>query len=451
MPINKKSNYKLLSYCAGLALFSGCEIPTNIDVIDGIKQGDGVETIADSCYREHYTQPDQVLTSKLDVLFVVDTSGSIENERIQIANRIDNFVEKLPEDFDYRLGVVLSHGNRSSWSGKLYVNSPTAPAVYDSEIHSLESIRNGLKSRLTKTPSDYFSDGGETAFYSLYQASSGDQLAKNKAAGMFRADAGLAIIFVSDENEICAQYPDGITPAKDYNTYKGKTLEDIAKNENCTIQTSSGASQYLSTDFMIQHLRSLKGDQPVSIGAIIHTDKDPKAYLPVSSKYINSKTGKSSISRRPMTTNEDEFGYGYAEIVEKTNGGLIDIWQEDYSSGLSSFGEKVAKQMQVFDSFQLSNSPVLEDSIQAFVDGELGNHSFDLASNSVRIENPGVAKSEIVIDYCLKTIIEPPVEPPVEVITVPVVVDPGTDTPPIDDPNGDLPPGCTAISCDVDV
>jgi len=452
-------------------MLSACELPrettsNDLEVIEGTKQSDSIELIGEGCYREHYKQPESVRTDKLDILFVVDTSGSLSSERIQVAHRIDKFIKKLPSNVNYRISVLLSHGKRSHWAGNLYYRGILTPTVFDSNKHSLNWIRLNLKFRMTLTPMDYFSDGGETAFYSLYKASSGLDLAKHKKEGMFRDDAGLAVVFVSDENEICAQYPDNVTPTADHNFYNGRTLEDIAKEENCTVTDSNGDEQWLSPEFMLDHLKALKGNQPVSVGAIIHTDKNPNAYRPVPLRLgHNSKSGKSPKSRRLHSNDEDEYGYGYAELVELAHGEIIDIWGKDYSEGLEKLGTRVANQMRVYDTFQLTHSPTIESSIEAFVDGNLSAHTFNATNNTVGLANPGVSNSDVEIEYCVEAgdpppVVDPPVVDPPEVPEVdppevpeidPEVPEVDPELPEVDpenpDDNGDLPDTCTAIDC----
>ena len=60
-----------------------------------------------------------------------------------------------------------------------------------------------------------FGDGGETGLFSLNKAMGNDEYQVAQDLGFFRDDAALVVIFVADEQDICAEYPDGILPVPD--------------------------------------------------------------------------------------------------------------------------------------------------------------------------------------------------------------------------------------------
>ena len=63
------------------------------------------QTSADpACYRERIFQPH--LVSSLDVLFVVDTSSSMDEHLNGVAKGIDSFISMLPRNFDYQFAVM---------------------------------------------------------------------------------------------------------------------------------------------------------------------------------------------------------------------------------------------------------------------------------------------------------------------------------------------------------
>ena len=413
VPTGSFQGHSFLLLVAGLVALSACEpiaieegTLSEVEVIDGVHQSNNIVDLGGSCYREDYQQPDAVLSDKLDLLFVLDTSGSLRTERHEIAGKIEDYLKELPARVHYRVAVLLAHGQRSTWSGKLFYKGLITPRVFESHKHSNTWIRKNLQFRLSLSPMDYFTDGGETAFHSLYRATSGDKLKKNQKSGFFRDDAALSVIFISDENEICAAYPDGVTPVEDYNRHNGKTLEEIAREENCTVKDESGQEHWLSPDFMLEHLRTLKGSQPLSIGAIIHTDKNAKNYTENSRShfYRHRNPLLRNRSRRHFAKDEDEFGYGYAELVELSNGEMIDVHSENFSEGMTQLGTKTAQKMQVYDTFQLTYSDVISNSIEASVDGQSTDvELFDSLSNTVHLSNPGIANSLVSIDYCIET------------------------------------------------
>src|SRR3954464_13220750 len=112
-------------------------------------------------------------------------------------------------------------------------------------------------------------------------------LAKNRKYGFFRADAALAVVFISDENDICAKYPAGVTPVPD-----SWGIEPKAFKMFCGGITAEG---------VYSQLKKLQGDRPLAIGAIIYT-------------------GETAVPKGI----QNEIGYGYTDMVRVGNGVAID-------------------------------------------------------------------------------------------------------------------------------
>lgn len=149
-----------------------------------------------SCYLERYTQPIAPQSPKVDLLFVTDSSGSLDAEKTNLADGIDAFVAELPANTNYRIAVMLAHGSKSKYSGALF-KAKTEPTVLNSQSMSLATIRSNLKTKLLNTADDSYSDGGEEGLYSLNLAMDPAPLAASQAKGFFRSDATLAVVFAS--------------------------------------------------------------------------------------------------------------------------------------------------------------------------------------------------------------------------------------------------------------
>ncbi|MCB0361490.1 MAG: hypothetical protein KDD35_02135 [Bdellovibrionales bacterium] len=78
-------------------------------------EGPGIERseVVQSSVLQFFQPPDQI-TKQVDILFVVDTSGSLDDERNSIGKNIAEFIEALPSDTDYVISVLLAHGSKSS-------------------------------------------------------------------------------------------------------------------------------------------------------------------------------------------------------------------------------------------------------------------------------------------------------------------------------------------------
>ena len=413
------------------------ENPTQPDIIvpDGALGSEKIERIGDACYAETFRQPDEQRTDKLDLLFVVDTSASLLFERGVVAHRIDHFIKELPANTHYRISVLLAHGKRSKWSGRNYYDGLLSPAVFDSQKHSPMWIRLNLSLRLQVLPMDYWSDGGEASFYSLNKALEGESLDRFKKQGFFRDDAALSVVFIGDESELCYQYPEGVVPRRDFDSFEGRTLESLAREENCQVQDSQGNTQWLSAQYMHDRLRDFKGAQPVSVAAIVHTQKELKNLLPRA---------------------EDEYGYGYADLVALNKGELVNIRDKDYTEGLERIGRAAAASMTVYNKFALTHTNIDVASLSVEVDSRARSEFAWLADEgSVFVKEPGQAHSVVEINYCLAAadggggVEIPDVEDPEEDTDNEVPDGDESQTPDDGEPGdgSDLPGGCNAVEC----
>jgi hypothetical protein len=379
--------YSLAILASTLIALSACD-PRLVDetlpgviVPEGSRGSDKVEQTGDACYKETYHQPDTARTDKVDILFVIDTSASLINERGRVGLGIDKFIKELPKNSHYRIAVVLAHGKRSRWSGKLFNNGlPIMPVVMDSKTHPLFWIRINLQLRLQLTAMDYWSDGGEASYYALNSILDEPKLSKAKKEGFFRDDAALSVVIVSDENELCYDYPASVTPRPDYDHFQGRTLESISRAENCEVKDRGGQTQWLTAAYMNNRLKEVKGAQPVSVSAIMHTSKDIKNLLPRA---------------------EDEYGYGYDDLVSLSGGTLVNIRDRNYREGLERIGRNTATSMTLYQKFALTHTDIEVSSLAVHVDtAHRTDFSWLASQGSVFLQNPGAPRSKIEIDYC---------------------------------------------------
>ena len=285
-----------------------------------------------TCIKEHYNQPTTELTKKLDLLFVTDTSGSLDSERRAVANGIGNFISQLPSTADYQVAVALAHGPVSLHYGQLY-KSGSEPTVLRSKELSITDIRNYLVSKLTNTRTDNDTDGGEAGLLSLSNALSDTRLAEIRSQhNFFRPDAALAIIFVSDENDICAVYPSGVTRVYDPDKKELPAFDKYCKNQ------VDAASVY-------DRLLDVQGVNPLLVSAIVYSDN---ATL--------------------VRSGENEFGYGYSDIVRLANGKMVDMAANNIPAGLADIGKAAAIKMNLRSDYTLSYLNVDVSSIKAEVD-----------------------------------------------------------------------------------
>ncbi len=325
------------------------------------------------CFGERYMQADAAVTRKLDLLFVIDTSGSLSDERSAVSAGIDAFVGQLPADVDFRISVMLAHGDTSAYHGRLY-SASGRPKVLDSQARTLTQIRSDLRANLTQIRTDAGTDGGEAMLYSLTQGLQGQLLADSQALGFFRADAALAVVLLSDEQDICAEFPEGVTPVPD-----AQNSEVPAKARICA------------------------GITPESVHALVKKVKNGMPYLFSSIIYSNPETY--------VASGENEIGYGLLELTRNTGGVLIDIASGEYSQGLSEAGRLATVKLDLLADFTLARREIDPASLRVWVDGLVAGFAYSANTNEVHVNDPGIARSVVDIHYCLQPQSVPPTQP----------------------------------------
>lgn len=327
------------------------------------------------CYEDIYGPNPEAIVRKLDIIIVPDTSGSIIEERGAIADGFDNFINSLPEEVDYRIGVILAHGATSSYSAKLYKKG-TEPLVLDSELMTVPEITAALRAKMQNPATDNPTDGGEVGIYSLTHAIR-DNIDDIRSQGMFRTDAALAVIFVADEQDICFEYPEGIVAVPDPNGKENSTLANLCKD---------GSGNYLySPSQIVSELQELQGDNPLVVGGVI---------------YNNPET--------VISNGENEIGYGYLEAIELAGGISVDMANGNYGQGLANLGKLAQVSIKPESEFSLSTNMVDESSISVLVNGAAAPYSFNSELNLVSLTNERDPFSTVRVNYCEKDL--PPVK-----------------------------------------
>lgn len=323
-----------------------------------------------ACFPDHFQQPDYIITNKVDILFVADTSSSLDREREAVADGIELFINELPVGTDYTIAVLFGHGY-SNHTGRLF-QYRNEPVVLTSEMGTA-TVRQMLLNKLAQTPQDKKTDGGEAGLYSLHRLISDEKLSEAKSLGFFRDDAALSVVFISDENDICARFPEGVTPVVDRDNREIPAFNDLCVNPEVSAQT------------VYQELVSLQNGQPLLLTGILYDD----------------------VSSVPQDS-ENEVAYGLVDIIELNNGISSDLAQPDgIDEGLSAIGQLTTQILQLKTEFELEKEPMDPSQLMVKVDGLQVAFEF-FAPKMVRLalEDAGRAQSRIVIDSCGNNAVE---------------------------------------------
>lgn len=142
---------------------------------------------------------DILASNKVDILFVVDNSGSMAFEQQSMAQRMSSFMNQII-GLDYRIGITTTDPSSREWGdGRLLpLAGQSNRYVVDASMPQGQAqalIGNTLQRRETGNPS-------EQGIYATYRA-----IERTLATGsnpnklLFRPDAGLAVVVISDEDE----------------------------------------------------------------------------------------------------------------------------------------------------------------------------------------------------------------------------------------------------------
>ena len=149
----------------------------------------------------HWEQPDKPGQFSPEIVFVMDTSGSLGVERASLVSALEGWLEHLNDQGikDFCLGVMGGYvGNKS---GRYQAASENPHCACTSD-YSITEIKNIFVENLASLDSEDISDGGEAFLYSFYRAiSNSDAISENQSNGCLLREYTLVPIFLSDEGD----------------------------------------------------------------------------------------------------------------------------------------------------------------------------------------------------------------------------------------------------------
>lgn len=307
-----------------------------------------------------FVQPEGSFTSKLDLLFVVDTSQSLDEEREDIAKEIRQFVNNLSPNVDYNIAVLPAHGpvGNPETFGYLLRDYQYDPVIRSSEYSSLDEVRDELVRKMAQLTQvrdkSYFQ--GEAGLLSLYKfisidspySDSANQATQQIESRFPREDAALSIVFIADENDVCYDYRPGEEGTYDTESDRIKEMQAL---EDCRTAGPNGSP--ITPQLVYDALAHRKGDMPVTISGIMY--KNPRTI--------------------PQHTDDpywrdNEIGRGYLDLIHLANGEVIDLADRNFSRNMSRIGQISNFDINFYNVFPL-DVPYLDvidqDSVQVTV------------------------------------------------------------------------------------
>lgn len=353
-------------------LLSGCKLTEEeIQAIqDSVDQEQNQPTpvvhppLAQYCDEKTFYQPEAEISKKIDLLFIIDTSGSIYEERAQIGQGIDAFFDALPNDVDAQVAVMLGHVGK--YSGRLYRKKRGEDFVLSTQKHSINSIKEVLSQRMKYPKSERASDGGEAGIYSLNEALKPENIERMRDRGFLRDNAALVITFIADENDICFEYPEGLTPA-----YDGDFLEAPAFKKYCGDINHKTVYKKLTQTF---------NDRPLLVSGILYNENS-----------VFPKRG------------ENEIGHGYLDMIRLGNGVTVDLSTKRYHEGLDRIATLAVKKLHLNTAFKLNLNNIEVETMYVKVDGADVKFIYKPETSEVHLTDyAGKENSEVYIRYCEK-------------------------------------------------
>lgn len=249
--------------------------------------------------------------SKVDILFVIDNSGSMQYEQQSMASRVRNFLDVV-KGLDWQIAVTTTDPNHATLGdGRL------VPLANMSNSYILKSSMDDMNARSILGNTLQRSEVGsplEQGIYVTYRAIERSLASAGGNTNFIRQDAALAVVLISDEDE-SANGP---------------------KNDPANFL------KYIQSTF--------NGQKPVSFHSIIARPGDQVCLGP---------GGQGAVP-----------GYRYEQLSKLTGGVIGDVCATDYGAQLNGIGEGVKKTLK---SITLSCAPVVDQvrSILVLKDGQV--------------------------------------------------------------------------------
>lgn len=137
---------------------------------------------------EHVEPFEQALQDKVDVLWVVDNSGSMSDDLVIVGNNFGDFIQVFIDlGIDWQMGVITTDMDNPAQSGRLvgpYL-TPETPDVVNEFIRQIDLGSTGSAT--------------EVGFEAI-QAALSSPIVDNENAGFMRSDAAISAIVVTDED-----------------------------------------------------------------------------------------------------------------------------------------------------------------------------------------------------------------------------------------------------------
>lgn len=312
-----------------------------------------------------FNQSSAEVNGKIDVLWVIDNSGSMLTSQQAVAANFQRFIEKFQANgFDFRIAVTTTEAYRDDFNASLGLsvyrqgnytddNNVTvqAPKILAPDTPNLE------KAFIANIMRGITGSGDERAWSSMKAALANQS---NAALGFPRADAFLSVIVVSDEDDF---------------SWNGTGLLEYQYGDPRLYTAQS------YVDFMDTLTNSSAGSRHYNINSIAIFDEQCRTSLGGGTRKI---------------------GIRYEQLSDLSNG-LKGSLCDDFGTTLSSISNKI---IELSTQFYLDRTPSA-GSLRVYVnstevpDSATNGYTYNIQNNSITFHGSGVpeAGAQIVVSY----------------------------------------------------
>lgn len=306
-----------------------------------------------------YQSPNNI-NNKLDILWVIDNSGSMAEEQANLTSNFNSFISTFSQKgYDFKIAVTVSDAWRAP-----YINQPTLAKFRDGTDQTSHtgqfvltpSTPNLTNTFVTNAMQGTAGSGDERAFQSFKTS-----LNSSLNANFVRPDGFLAIIIVSDEDDFSTDGSSSLN--HNYNSPALHTVTSYVNYLDTLTQSTGAFRRYSVSAITIKDNTCLQANQ--ATGGIMGT------------RYIN--------------------------IATQTNGVVGDLCAASYAATLNEIQNRIAE---LSTQFFLSRVPV-ESTIVVHVNNVLivnnatNGWTFNPASNSIVFHGAAIPAqgAAIAVDY----------------------------------------------------
>ena len=299
---------------------------------------------------------------KVDILWVIDDSGSMESSQDNLANNFQSFISKFQaSEFDYQMAVTstgawrdifdndpsisrFSNGTPGNYTG-VHVVTPDTPNLEETFI---KNVRLGITG-----------NADERGLQSLIATLDNDL---NKADGFPRADALLAIIVLTDEDDFSHDGTDNLQNWQP-DPYQNPVIHDTS----------------VYYDYLMQYTNSTEEKRNFIVNTIGILDEDCR-------QQIEAGWGGRKIVRR------------YIEISDRTDGYKGSIC-DDFSDVMSGITDRI---LEFTTRFLLNRIPEIS-TIVVKIDGieipkdSTNGWSYDADANAITFHGDAIPGQNSIV------------------------------------------------------